>query len=217
MFDRFNTTLKWWPWVTAGTLMTLGPLVLEHASRRWTRAAAFFFCLYPCFFAVDLWKPLSHRIGGSMGRMDGAHYLTKEEFPRLMLGRLRLEKRGIAVERPGKKASFSDYSALPLLAGQAMWLGWYGHELLWRGYPSFIRQRYEKLSRFYDGDLAGAGKWLAAQGIDYVLWYRPGDTPELWTRINATMAPNYIWTDILTYPDSGRRAGFWKRTGVRLH
>ena len=28
-FDRFNTTLKWWPWVMAGTLMTLAPVVLE--------------------------------------------------------------------------------------------------------------------------------------------------------------------------------------------
>jgi hypothetical protein len=211
MYDRFNTTLKWWPWVTAGTLMTLGPFVLEHARRRWIRAAAVFFCLYPCFYAVDLWKPLSHRIGDSTGKMEGTHYLTKEEFPRLMLGRLRLERAGTAIERPDTKGAFTTYSALPLLAGQRLWLGWYGHEMLWRGYPNFIHERYEKLTRFYDGDLPDSGTWLGAQGIDYILWYRPGDTPELWERINRMMAPRYLWTDILTYPDSGRRVGFWRR------
>src|SRR5208283_1907765 len=30
MYERFNTTLKWWPWVSAGALMTLGPVVLEE-------------------------------------------------------------------------------------------------------------------------------------------------------------------------------------------
>ena len=57
-----------------------------------------------------------------------------------------------------------------------------------------------------------AGRWLVAQGIDYVLFYRPGDTPEMWAKINAAVSPQYIWVDILTYQDEdGRRVGFWRR------
>ncbi|HXN34974.1 MAG TPA: DUF2298 domain-containing protein [Opitutaceae bacterium] len=211
MYDRFNTTLKWWPWVMAGTLMTLGPVVLERAARRWTRVAGAFFCLYPCFYAGDLWGVLRHGPEGAAGRMEGSAYLTKEEFPRLMLGRLRVERPGVVVERPGKKAAFTDYSALPLLAGHRMWLGWYGHELLWRGYPADITRRSDQLALFYSGGMPDAGRWLLAQGIDYVLWYRPGDTPALWEKINAGIGPGYVWTDILTYPEAGRRAGFWRR------
>jgi hypothetical protein len=55
------------------------------------------------------------------------------------------------------------------------------------------------------------GQWLSSQGIDYVLWYRTGDTPELWATINGQMGRAYAWTDILTYPEEGRRVGFWKR------
>jgi len=51
-------------------------------------------------------------------------------------------------------------------------------------------------------------------GIDYILWYRPGDTPELWAKVNKAVSPDYIWTDILTYEspnNDGRRVGLWKR------
>jgi hypothetical protein len=213
-YERFNTTLKWWPWVSAGALMTLGPLVLERARRGWVRAAGVLFCLYPCLFIVDLWQPFKAP-RTSMGKLEGTYYLTKDEFPRLMLGRLKVEKPGVVIERPDKAEGFTDSAVLPLFAGQRMWLGWPDHELLWRGFSEDIRRRHQRLMLFYEGGMPNAGMWLASQGIDYVLWYRDGDTHELWTRVNNTIGSGYIWTDILTYPDGGRRVGFWRRVAGR--
>ncbi|HEY5079082.1 MAG TPA: hypothetical protein VII43_04520 [Opitutaceae bacterium] len=210
-YDRFNTTLKWWPWVMAGTLMTLAPLVLEQARRRWVRIAAIVFCLYPCCYVYDLWEPLWNGPKDSVGKIEGHYYLTKDEFPRLMLGRLKVEKPGVAIERPVEEGGFTNSSVIPLFAGQRMWLGWWGHELLWRGNSEDVRRRHDRLTLFYNGGIPDAGKWLTAQGIDYVLWYREGDTPQLWDKINKSVGPEYIWCDILTYQDEdGRRVGFWK-------
>jgi len=214
VYERFNTTLKWWPWVAAGTLMTLGPFVIEQARRRWVRIAGMLFCLYPCFYALDLWVPMRNGSKDSMGKIEGTYYLTKDEFPRLMLGRLKVEKPGVAVERPDKEGGFVNSSVIPLFAGQRMWLGWYGHELLWRAYSEDVHRRHEQLFKLFDGDMPGSGEWLVAQGIDYVLWYRDGDTPELWEKVNATIGPRYVWCDILTYPENGRRVGFWKRAAL---
>jgi len=103
---------------------------------------------------------------------------------------------------------------IPLFAGQRMWLGWYGHELLWREFREDLRRRHERLVSFYSGEMPDAGKWLMAQGIDYVTWYRPDDTPELWVKVNKSVSPEYIWCDILTYSsehEDGRRVGLWKR------
>jgi hypothetical protein len=218
MYDRFNTCLKWWPWVTAGVLMTLAPLVIEQSRRRWVQVAGVFFCFYPCFYIADLWRPMRELLSGprdSMGQMDGTHFLTKDEFPRLMLGRLRLEKPGVVVERPDQEGAFTNFSVLPLFAGQRMWLGWFGHELLWHGYPEDIRRRHDRLMLLYSGGIPDAGKWLSAQHIDYVLWYRPGDTPQLWEAINKSVAPEYTWCDIITYQnEDGRRAGFWRHSAT---
>jgi uncharacterized membrane protein len=212
-FDRFNTTLKWWPWVMAGALMTLAPVVLEQSRKRWVRVAGFVFCLYPCFYIYDLWQPMWHGGKESMGKIEGTYYLTKEEFPRLMLGRLKVEKPGVVIERPEKDGGFTNSAVIPLFAGQRMWLGWWGHELLWRGNSEDVRRRHDRLTLFFDGGVTEAGNWLEAQGIDYVLWYRPGDTPEMWEKINKAVSPQYVWVDILTYQDEdGRRVGFWKRS-----
>jgi uncharacterized membrane protein len=210
-FVRFNTSLKWWPWVAAGALMTLGPLVLEAARFRWVRWAGVALCLYPCFYAYDLGRAFRNGPKDAMGRMEGTYYLTKDEFPRLILGRLRLETAGVAIERPDAGGGFVNSSVIPLFAGQRMWLGWFGHEGLWRGYREDLRRRHDLLARFYDGKMPEAGTWLVAQGIDYVLWFRPGDTPELWEKVNQSIGPAYGWCDVLTYPEAGNRVGFWRR------
>jgi uncharacterized membrane protein len=212
LYDRFNTTLKWWPWVMAGTLMTLAPVVMEQAKRRWVRVAGFVFCLYPCFYLYDLSKPLRYWGKESMGKIEGHYFLTKEEFPRLMLGRLKVEKPGVVIERPEEKGGFTNSAVIPLFAGQRMWLGWWGHELLWRANSEDIRRRHDKVTLFYNGDFPEAGKFWVAQGIDYVLFYRPGDNPALWEKLNKELTPEYVWCDILTYQDEdGRRVGLWKR------
>jgi hypothetical protein len=214
IYDRFNTTLKWWPWIAAGTLMTLGPFVLERARSRWVRVAGALFCLYPCFFALDLWQPFLGGPRDSIGKIEGTNYLTRDESPRLMLGRLKVERPGIVVERPESAGGFTNSAVIPLFAGQRMWLGWYGHELLWRAYRADVTRRHDSLVSLFDGSMPDAGNWLVAQGIDYVLWYRPGDTPELWSKVNASVSPKYIWCDILTYEngtDNAQRVGLWKR------
>jgi hypothetical protein len=216
-YDRFNTTLKWWPWIAAGALLTLGPCVLERPRSRWIRISAMIFCLYPCLYVFDLWKPWHEGDKSSAGRIEGHHYLTKDEFPRLMLGRLKVEPRGVVVERPVNEAGFTNSASIPLFAGQRMWLGWYGHELLWHGYSEDIRRRHDRLFQLYNGVMPDAGKWLVAQGIDYVLWYRDGDTPELWKKVNRTLGTEWVWTDILTYPEDGRTAGFWRRAPPPAH
>ncbi len=212
MYERFNTTLKWWPWVTAGALMTLGPIVLEQSRRRWVQIVGVIFCLYPCLYVYDLWGSMKDGSKEAMGRLEGHYFLTKNEFPRLMLGRLKVEKPGVVVERPDKEGGFTNSAVIPLFAGQRMWLGWWGHELLWRENREDVRRRHDRLMLLYDGEIPDAGKWLAAQGVDYVLWYREGDSPQLWEKVNKTLGPEYLWCDILTYQDEdSRKVGLWRR------
>jgi hypothetical protein len=192
--------------------MTLAPFILEQARRRWVRIVAIFFCAYPCCYVFDLWEPMWTGPKDSVGKIEGTYYLTRDEFPRLMLGRLKVEKPGVVIERPDEQGGFVNSAVIPLFARQKMWLGWWGHELLWRENREDVRRRHERLMLFYSGGIPEAGKWLIAQGIDYVLWYRPGDTPELWEKVNKAVGPEYIWCDILTYQnEDGRRVGLWKR------
>jgi hypothetical protein len=211
---RTNSTLKWWPWVTTGTLMSLAPLVLEHAKRGWVRAAGVLLCLYPCMYAYDLWPWMRDRPCPSTGYLEGNQFLIEDEFPRLMYTALKVEKPGVVAERPDLDGGFTDAAILPLFADKQMWLGWAGHELLWRSFQDTIRRRQDALMLLYNGDMPEAGKWLQSQRIDYVLWYRKADTPELWDKVNKSIATGYEWCDLFIYQNAGkevRRLGYWRR------
>jgi hypothetical protein len=209
---RVNSTLKWWPWVQAGTLLTLGPLVLERANHRWTRVTGFIVCLYPCFYAYDLYPFLRYRAGDYSGHLEASYFLTRDDRVRLLLDRLTVEKPGVVIERPDIQGGFTDCDIIPLFAGKQVWLGWAGHELLWRNFKEEIRRRFTALMMFYSGDMPDAGKWLSAQGIDYVLWYRSDDTAELWEKVNKSIGPGYEWFDLRIFPEKDNPPyGFWRR------
>lgn len=89
VFDRFNTTLKWWPCVSQLTLIILVPLFferyyqktrsLEYSGLMFPLTLAGFFLIYPIFYGFELAKvmdeDLYYRYHG-WGRMDGSYLLT---------------------------------------------------------------------------------------------------------------------------------------------
>lgn len=207
-YERFNTTLKWWSWIQSTALLVIGPFVLEKARRKWVKILAVGFCLYPCLFAVDMGRYLAYTDMANFGKLEGSAYLTKDTPTRLLIDRLKQEPRGVAIERPNKD-SFTNSAAVPIFSGHKMWLGWMGHEQLWRGYADNIQQRQDRLFRFYNNEAMETDGWLRVEGVDYILWYQALDTNELWEPLNAWLARDYTWCAIYTTPE-GRRTGFWR-------
>lgn len=206
-FLRFNTTLKWWPWIAAGTLLTLGPRLLELKSRRWVWTLSLILICYPIFYIWDLgdnWIHNTHK--ENVGRLDGAAYLTVNH-DHLLLDYLQAVRKGVTVEHP--ELDFTNGSAMTLLGGQKTYLGWLGHEQLWRGYPFEAQYRYDRLQEFYQGNMANAGTWMLAQGVDYILWFKSQDQDQLWDKVDSTLHPEYAWHEF--YYDRGHRVGLWER------
>lgn len=208
-FNRFNTVLKWWPWIAAAMLLAAGPIILEQTQRRWVRLCGVFFCAYPCVYAFDLARHWIRAEKPGLQHLEGTRFITKNDPAKFMLARLKLEPTGVVIERPNKD-SFTNSACLPLFAGHRMWLGWVGHELLWHGYASDIGQRQERLMQFFAGEMPEPATWLASQNIDYVLWYQDADTNEVWAKLDEALRAKFIWQEIFTAPD-GRKTGLWRR------
>ena len=205
--NRFNTVLKWWPWIATSTLLILGPIALSEPRRGWIRGIAFIACFAPC---VYLWNLATYWWMGdrqSAGFLDGHHFMTKEPFVRLLLERLLREPRGVVIEDPRDDGS-EGLASLPLHAGHLLWLGWEGYELLWRGFPEDVRLRKGRLMSFYDGSLPDAVEWLESEKIDYVLFYRSTDTGLRWAELDRQIGAAYTWCELLTEND--RKIGFWR-------
>ncbi len=211
-YERFNTTLKWWPWISAAMVIGAGPLVLEHSRRTWVKVAGILFCLYPCVYAIDLSKHWVKTAKPGWGKLEGQRYIRDDEAARILYARIKKEPRGVVAERPVRD-SYTKSAYLPLFAGHRMYVGWQGHESLWRGFTGDILQRYERLLSLYDGTYSADTTWVAGEGIDYLLWYQEADTLEKWPQVHAALNTAYDWVQVYEV-HGGRKVGFWRRKGA---
>jgi uncharacterized membrane protein len=192
-FERFNTTLKWWPWISALILLTLGVRLLS-SPRWWIFVPALFFIGYPLTFTYDLaaswWQgPKDH-----VGQLAGQSFLLNDDN-RGLFAYLKALPRGVTLEDPEADESFTNQSAMSLFAGQPCYMGWEGHELLWRAFSLEIRYRYAQMKLFYSGAMPAPAEWLKGQDIEYVLWFKSQDQEAAWAKINAAVQGAYRWHD----------------------
>ncbi|MCE0484683.1 MAG: DUF2298 domain-containing protein [Methylacidiphilales bacterium] len=211
-FDRFNTTLKWWPWVAAGTAASLAPLILQRARNLLLVIPVVIAMAYPLSFTYDLgywwWDHWSHYPGddvAAIGNLNGDAFLLKDPASKVLYRRLKEDPIGLTMERP-EGVAFTNTTLLTLMAGQPSWLGWLGHEQLWRGDSPDLYERYQKQMSFYDGSMTDYS-WLWANHIRYILWYKPADTDVLRLKINDQIKDHYHWVETFF---ENRDSGYWE-------
>lgn len=207
-YNRFNSTLKWWPWIMAGMLITLGPLVVD-SSRRFTRWAGTAALVLVMGFAGPIASGLINGTKDHGMRLDGAGWLTSDTAQNSILDFLRRQPPGIVLQRLVAD-SFTPAPGLVIHAGQTAFLGWPGHERLWRGPLPAIQARTDDVKAFYLGQKSAA--WLLENKIDHVLWLAseaslPSGTFE---KVSAQISSAYSWRLFST--ENGPRAGVWSRT-----
>ena len=195
-FDRFNSSLKWWPWTSALILITLGVRLLANR-RRWIPILALFFIGYPMLYGFDLARFWWQGSKDHFAQLAGQGYLLNDDN-RGLYTYLKSLPRGVTLEDP-EGESYTNQSAMTLFAGQPCYLGWEGHEQLWRAYSPDISYRYDQVKLFYSGGMPAAGDWLKGQDIQYVLWFKSQDQDAAWTKINATLNGAYRWHDTFSH------------------
>jgi uncharacterized membrane protein len=211
-YHRFNTTLKWWPWIQAGALLTAGAAGLRSASRaaRYATAAVL---LLVTFYGVDLVRALATGYKGDFGRLDGAAWITDDPIERVVLEYLKAAPRSIVLQRL-ETGAFTPAPGIVEFAGQRAFIGWPEHEKLWRGQRADVMIREGEVKRFYAGEMPDAADWLLENRIDHVLWLKPEYKLPAGTfeKIDGQIRGAYYWREFYSARDF--RVGVWSRSTV---
>lgn len=167
-WSRFNTTLKWWPWVYAGIVLTLGSLNLGAASRV-CRYGTMVLLLPTCVFAMDLGRRFLRADRPSTGNLSGGGWTQKDPVIADLIAILGSRPDGVAIES-GLEMTNTASPAVTLFAHKQSLLGWPWHETTWRGdYPE-IRERLADIKAFYAGTMADPLPWLLKNQVRYIVW-----------------------------------------------
>jgi uncharacterized membrane protein len=209
-WSRFNSTLKWWQWVYAGVLLTVGPLNLGSRSRlcRYGTAALMAATLP---FAVDLARQYAGTPKASAGRMSGSAWIERDVVVRDMIVELSHRPDGVALES-GLQMANSESPAVSLFSGKQSFLGWPWLEEAWRGSFLEINQRFEQINAFYSATLPDPMEWLLHNNVTYVIWL-PRDNADNNSRFRKLLEqirPRYYWHHMYGN-DTDFSVGFWQR------
>jgi uncharacterized membrane protein len=208
IYDRFNTTLKWWPWIQAGALLVTGAHGIRARSRVY-RYGTIVMLLSVCVFGVDLARALAAP-KPDLGRLSGDAAITNDNIEKAILEFLMVQPPSIVLQRPAAGA-FTPAPALTLFAGQQAFLGWPAHEKLWRGGRADVTMRETQVNSFYAGELPDSAQWLLQNDIDFVLWLKSEyELPEgTFAKIDEQIRSAYYWQEY--YQADEFRVGIWSR------
>ena len=208
IYDRFNTTLKWWPWIQAGALLVTGAHGVRAASRAY-RYGTIVVLLSVSVFGVDLARAFAAP-KPEFGRLAGDGAITSDNIEKAILEFLKAQPPSIVLQRPATGA-FTPAPALTLFAGQQACLGWSAHEKLWRGGRADVALRETQVKSFYAGELPDSAQWLLQNRIDFVLWLKAEyELPEgTFTKIDEQIRSAYYWQEY--YRAGEFRVGVWSR------
>jgi uncharacterized membrane protein len=192
-YERFNSALKWWAWIYSGGILLIGGFNLRARSRicRWGTTAVL---LLVCSFAGELGAYYWTMSKPHPGQLDGAAIIRDDAGEKVMLDLLRHSPPTIVLQRMPTGA-YTAQPALTIFAGQTAFLGWPNHENVWRGNRSDIEVRRHEVELFFRGEIPDSSRWLADNGIGFVLWGRDENQlpPLTFDRLNDLIKDRYIW------------------------
>ncbi len=207
-WERYNSTLKWWPWVYSGIVLTVGAANLASA-RRLCRWGSALILLTICTFSRLLFGFYSGIPKENALRLEGSAWLLNTPELRDLSASLSARPDGIALES-GHIRGNNETGVVSLFSGKSCFLGWVVHEeVLWRGMTSQVGNRLRDIGDFYEGRQEDPLKWLENSRIRYVLWLPRDnlDRPAQFARLRAALAPRFHWHGV---PGPGGEIGFWE-------
>ena len=219
-FERFNTTLKWWPWVAFLALLLLAPLNLSDEQRRsrGVRIGTVLLLLSTLFYLNILGKKWLEQSKTALGKLDGDAWLwlpgsdpaqpQNLNITHSVVNYLLAHPGGVVLECPIEdRQAFVETGAIPLMAGHPTVFGWSSHEQLWRGYQKDIEVRRNRTVEFFKGTLANPLDFLESMQVRYILW-PIGDPvdPALFEKISAQIGTRYLF---LRFDEGDPKHGIW--------
>lgn len=194
LYDRFNTTIKWWSWLLPATLIGVGSMAWSYGGKAIRAVVSFVAVAILVVPLVDSVIWLANAPKEIRGKFAGDAWLRQEPAHRSMLDYLKTAPKGILLEDP-EGGAYNNSSAFALFTQNVSAIGWPGHEYQWRGNAGFVNDRAELARHFYRGELPESSAWLLKNQVRYVIWASWNDdkTPGAWAKINAEIDGEYIW------------------------
>ncbi|PKF61959.1 hypothetical protein CW745_08205 [Psychromonas sp. psych-6C06] len=201
LYERFNTTLKWWSWLQVAVVVSLSTLFMASKNRI-VRGVNLIVLFALASYALELAYYFNKTSKPSRGKLKGDYFLTKDQIKKQTLEYLISAPYGVVLEGIDN-AAYGKTSSFALFSNKSSLVGWHSHESQWRGHPAFINQRGSDARAFYQGELENSLAWLQQNRVTYIVWSQEDSTrakqQNTRQRIHSRIHLQYHWVAIQKY------------------
>lgn len=192
-WERFNSTLKWWGWIYAGGVLTLGALNLGSRSRL-ARYGSLVVILLPCVQAYDYGRQFAETPKPSLGKIDGTYWITSDYTIRDIISSLKTRPDGICIDSNLTHAN-TDATIVAVFANKQCLLGWPVQEGIWRENRMDVNTRLADITKFYQGKMDDPLSWLIKNDVRYILWMQKDNDHlnERFLPLKEKIKSRYAW------------------------
>ncbi|WP_022942801.1 DUF2298 domain-containing protein [Psychromonas hadalis] len=198
IYERFNTTLKWWSWLQVAVVVSLSTLLMASKNRI-IRAVNLLILIALSSYALELAYYFNKTAKPSSGKLKGDYFITRDQVKKQTLEYLISAPYGVVLEGVDK-AAYGKTSTLALFSNKSSLVGWHSHESQWRGHPAFINQRGSDARAFYQGQLDNSLAWLLQNRVTYIVWSKDdlnrAQDKDTRQRIHSRIHLQYHWITI---------------------
>jgi len=208
-YERTNSTMKWWGWIWAGGLVSLGTLSLA-GKNRFIRWGAILTLGLVSLQTYDLARYYVLTGKQNLGYLSGHRWYTQDRQNHDLFHYLQTAPSGILLENQYGNA-YTNTGIHALFTGKTALLGWTAHLLTWHGAVPDVWVLMEQIKSFYAGTLPNSLDWLLANKVRYVVWSRADNGKHLqaYPTISQQIGSQYVWQG---FSDAGAApVGVWVR------
>jgi uncharacterized membrane protein len=211
-YERTNTVMKWWGWIWAGGLVSLGTLCLASKAG-FIRWSAVLTLVLVSFSTYDLARYYIFTGKNDRGHLSGHYWYTRDRNNRDLFNYLQAAPSGILLENQYDNA-YTNTGIHALFTGKTALLGWTAHLMTWHGDVPDVWALMGQIKSFYAGALPTSLDWLLANNVRYVIW-SPADNgkhPQAFNTISRQIGSRYVWRGFYEAGDSHVGVWVWRNS-----
>jgi hypothetical protein len=207
LYERTNTTMKWWGWMWSGALLSCGAMALSSSRilLRWSALLVLFACSFYLLPTLRFWQTT---VPSTFGRLEGSAWFTKDVPIAAAVNYLKDAPRGIVLENWLGDA-YTNQTLFALYSNQPSLMGWPAHLGVWHNNSPDTWLMRQQFIDFYKGTMPDALGWLLQHNVRYVVWGHTERYATNWQQMHDTLAGRYDWQPFVN--SANDHVGVWVR------
>lgn len=206
IYNRTNSTMKWWGWVFLLGQVVAGWLLFCQKNKL-LKTIFVFVLAFPAVFQAYYLYPYFKQPLQAIDKLNGKNWLVqKHSGMNELIDYLEQAPEGVVLERVSGDV-YTTNPAVSIFSSKPTVLGWVSHLWAWGKGSQELHHRKADITKFYSGNMQKPIDWLDRMKVQYIVWGAEEVELPARLKIESQISNAFYWRGF----DVENKIGVWIR------